>query len=175
MASEAFSECLTFRLATQQAHARDVRKRTRVMGGVRFLNVKTRIAGVVSILGGLAAVVVGVLGFTMTKAMTDLPASQPFDAQQWAFHWKVSSLLIVAIGAALAVAGSALLKRKRWGFMVIVSAATVTALLPWVLSIVGFSQYAFEQPTVLESAVYIAIGIAALIGFRRFGAGSERT
>ena len=136
---------------------------------------KTRIAGVLSGFAGLAAVVVGGWGLTMTEATSELPASQPFDPRHWALHWKISSILIVAIGVALTVAGSAIFRLKRWGFVVLMFAAAVTAILLWAFTIVGFSQYAFEQPTVLESAVSLAVGIAAFVAYRRSRAGNERT
>jgi hypothetical protein len=100
--------------------------------------------------------------------MAALPAPQPFDASDWSLHWRVSSVLIVVLGVMLVAAGVALFRRRRSGFALLLCVAATTALLPWLLYIVGFSRYAFEQPTVLESAVSLAVAVTAFIAYRRF-------
>jgi hypothetical protein len=104
----------------------------------------------------------------MTEKMDMLPGSQPFDASDWSLHWRASSVLIVALGVLLVAAGAALFRRRRWGFALLLCVAATVTLLPWLLYVVGFSRYAFERPTVLESAVSLAVAVAAFIAYRRF-------
>jgi len=130
---------------------------------------KTRFTGALSLLVGLAAIVLGVWGFSLTEAMTEASSSKPFDAQHWSLHWRTWSLLIVTLGVALLAAGSALLKRKRWGFILLALVAVLAAFIPWLLRIVGFSRYVFEQPRVTECGVFLTIGIASFFAYQRSG------
>jgi hypothetical protein len=136
---------------------------------------KTRIAGSLSLLAGVVAVALGAWGFSMTEAMTEAPSSQPFDAEHWSFHWRASSLLIVVLGFALLAAGTALFKYKRSGFVLLAFVAALAALLPWVLRLVGFSRYVFEQPSALESTIFISIGIASFPAYRHSGTTHAKT
>jgi hypothetical protein len=137
--------------------------------------VKTRIAGVLSILAGLAGVVAGVWGFGMTERMASLPAPEPFDASDWSLHWRVSSVLIIVLGVGSLAAGGAMFRRRRLGFALLLCVAVTIALVPRLLYVVGFSRYAFEQPGVLESVVSLAVAVSAFIAYRRFEASDAAT
>lgn len=130
---------------------------------------KTRIVGVLSILAGVVAVAVGAWGWAETESMAAFPAPPPFYPKLWSLHWRVSSLIIVGLGLALLVAGAALLKSKRWGFVLLSVTVISAAFVPWLFSFSGFSVYSFEQPSVFESCILVAVGVCALVAYRRWG------
>lgn len=127
---------------------------------------KTRIAGVLSILIGLAAAISGAWGFITAESMASLPAPASFDAEQWTLHWRTSSAIMSALGIGLIVSGAALFRSRRLGYLLLATAVIISALVPWMFIVFGFGLYAFEQPRVLESVILLAVGIAALVAYR---------
>ena len=93
---------------------------------------------------------------------------QSFNAEDWSVHWRLWGITLIVLGLALVWAGVALIYGKRSGFILLAAVALVAALFPWLLSIVGFARYAFEEPRMNESLLYLTVGAGALLGHYRW-------
>lgn len=131
-----------------------------------------KLAGSLAIVVGAGAATVAALALDnsteVSTAAADIMASMHmvFDQSNWLFHWKLNSAAIGTSGIALIAAGIACVKGYARGLIAIACIALLVAALPWISTIIGFSRYAFESGSVLESAIFCVVA-AAYVGLYR--------
>jgi hypothetical protein len=140
----------------------------------------SRIVGVLSILAGLALLGLGVRGILEAPTLAldhlaeELRRGSSLDICAWRNRWIWWCSVAATAGAAIGIAGAAIVYRKRWGFLVLACAAALGAFGPWILELLGLVKYPYEQANVVETFVLLALSLLAVRGFfsgaRRFGA-----
>lgn len=139
-----------------------------------------RIVGVLCIPAGLALLGLGVRGILDAQALVldhlaaALRRDSSLDVCAWRNRWIWWCSVAATAGAAIGIAGGAILFRKRWGFLVLACIAALGAFGPWILELLGLVKYPYEKANVAETFVLLALSLLALRGFcsgaRRFGA-----
>jgi hypothetical protein len=128
-----------------------------------------RIIGALLLLAGATAIVIAALMLGTDNPLTPPRSAGDAQAQQWLLHWRSWALAQLILGAATVVAGVGVLLRRQWGLLLLLLVALVSLLAPWLVSAIGWVRYEYERPTIWESVVFAAIGVAALTGLLRRG------
>lgn len=128
-----------------------------------------RATGVLLSLAGITAIVIGALMLGAENPLA--PSGSPGDAQaqQWLLHWRSWALAQLVLGAATVIAGVGVLLRRSWGLVLLTVVALVSSIAPWLVGAIGWLRFEYERPTIWESVVFAAIGLAALTGLLRRG------
>jgi hypothetical protein len=134
-----------------------------------------RIVGVLLLLAGLAAIVIAGLMLGTDNPLA--PSGSPGDAQgqQWLFHWRSWALAQFVLGAVIVIAGLGVFLRRQWGLLLLLGAALVSSVAPWLLRAIGLLRFEYERPAIWESVVFAAIGLAALAGLLRTAPADNRS
>jgi hypothetical protein len=75
----------------------------------------------------------------------------------------MSCLILGAAATAIFVGGSIILAGRQSGFFLVAAVAASLAALPWIVTALGASRYAFEQGNIVETIVLGAIAVAAAV------------
>jgi hypothetical protein len=127
-----------------------------------------RALGVLVIVIAAILVWVGVSSLWRTSEMSELLAmlsrtdGQALDPRDWEFRWRISASLILALGLVALVAGTGLVRRRRWGLIVWASLVTALVLLQATTQVLEFTKYAFEQTGPVELA---STGLVAIVSW----------
>jgi hypothetical protein len=134
-----------------------------------------RIVGVLLLLAGLAAIVIAALMLATDNPLA--PSGSPGDAQaqQWLLHWRSWAVAQLVLGAAIVIAGLGVLLRRQWGLLLLLGAALVSSVAPWLLRAIGWLRFEYERPAIWESVVFAAIGLGALAGLLRTAPADNRS
>ena len=125
-----------------------------------------RLTGIAVFLLGGAIAAAAVWGWVSTPAMVSGSFEVvPSDARDWSASWRLSSGLLVLIGLSAACAGAAIAWKKVWGFLLLSSAAAVAAVFPWVLQASGCLRYAFEEPSLNETAICVVVATCSVAAY----------
>lgn len=130
-----------------------------------------RIVGILLAIFGLTIVVLGGYGLYETNSMAANLAiashtqGVAFDPLSWASHWRISSLSLLVLGAAVAAAGVVCARKRAWGLLLLAAIALFVLATQWLLEKSGFAQYPFEAMNPWESISYVAIAVAAVFAF----------
>ena len=98
-----------------------------------------------------------------TLALLAESNADPIDANDWRWRWRLSSGLVLTLGAIGVVAGFGMMKRRRWALLLWCSLVTVLLAGQALTSLAGFAKYAFEQTGSGEMAATAAIAAASWI------------
>jgi hypothetical protein len=98
-----------------------------------------------------------------TLAMMAQSTGDPFDANDWLWRWRVLSGLLLIVGAVGAVAGTGMVKRRRWALLLWCSLLTVLLFGQVLTLMAGYATYAFEQTGWGEIAVTATVAFASWI------------
>jgi magnesium-transporting ATPase (P-type) len=134
-----------------------------------------RTIGVLLSLTGIVAMVIAALMLGAENPMAPSGSTGDAEAQQWVWHWRWWALATLATGIAIVIAGCGVFLRKPWGLLLVLIVALVLSVTPWILGGIGWLRFAYEEPTLWESGVFGAVGLAALIGLLRTPRGDIRT
>jgi len=128
-----------------------------------------RIIGGLVILCGVAALVVGVMALWMQNPLAQSVSLVEHRAQEWMMHWRWWGIGDLLLGTVIVISGCLIFLRKQWGLLLLATAAIALAAAPWVLDGLGLLRFQYEQPILWESALFSAVGAAALVTWLRAG------
>jgi hypothetical protein len=115
------------------------------------------VLGVFALLFGL--LVVAACGFGLNRAdeMVTLAAAADADPAVWAEHWRNSLTTYLLLGLVAMTGGVLILRRAALGALVVAAAALAAAAIPWIALAFGYSQFEFEKPNVVETALLVSL------------------
>jgi hypothetical protein len=92
------------------------------------------------------------------------PLAPPGSPQQWLLHWRLWGWVTLVLGLVTVAGGIGVFFLKRWSFLLLFGVAILVAVVPWLFVAAGAARFAYEAPSVWESALFLAIGLCALVG-----------
>jgi len=124
-----------------------------------------RLLGVIAVLLGVAGIALCVYALIeMPKLAVRVPSS---DSGTWKLHWLASYLATGTAALLLVIGGRYILLSKRFGYLLVAAGSIGLASFPWLIEASGSARYAFERPSIWETAVLLALAVAALLGYAR--------
>ena len=100
-------------------------------------------------------------------SLRDAPIASHFDVSDWAAHWRLSSAVVVALGLTGVAAGVALMRRKRWAFVLLAVAALATVAFSIIGAAAGYSRYDFEEPLRFHNVLLLLVAAWGLFYYFR--------
>ena len=141
---------------------------------IRRRLVSLRIAGIVTVLLGIAVAAAGVVGImrgpsmaALAEALARSRASSAFESSTWLHHWTLWGIGIGCGGGAIATAGAALALGRRWGFLLLGLVMIFAATAPWIIQGLGLTRYPYERAGSIETFVFLALSLPAVWGYFR--------
>jgi hypothetical protein len=131
--------------------------------------VLTRIFALVAVVAGIGGVAFCAYAWVEAPSMAEtlMIAARAgvivLDAAGWIARWRMSCLILGAAATAIFVGGSIILAGRQSGFFLVAAVAASLAALPWIVTALGASRYAFEQGNIVETIVLGAIAVAAAV------------
>jgi hypothetical protein len=133
-----------------------------------------RILGIITAIVGGVFLVFSVVGlfnaYHMAQFLSDVGAAyaKPIDPNDWAKHWRISSLSFLPIAVGILAAGVGMVKRRRWSLALLGAVLSVSVVFDVILNASSYPKYAFEQSDPIEIAIMILISISSFIAFYRW-------
>ncbi len=88
-----------------------------------------------------------------------------FKPGQWSSHWRLVNLVLLGIGCSIAASGVAVMLNKPWGYLLLFSSFVFAGTYPIIMRIAGYSQYRWEGGSLRGGLPYMAVALAALLGY----------
>ena len=123
-----------------------------------------RILGAIVTLLGAFLSVSSLWALSLSNPLTPPGSPGDLSAQQWLLHWRLWGWATLVLGLVTAGGGIGVFFRKRWSFLLLFGVAILVAVVPWLFVAAGAARFAYEAPSVWESALFLAIGLCALVG-----------
>src|SRR5262245_21722099 len=127
----------------------------------------SRIVGISAALVGAAAVAMAVWSFVTVETMAREAASlgSTIDMNLWKQRMQMSSAVVSIAGLVTIVGGLALVRRRRWGLLLLAIAAAALGAFPWALAATGQAVFPFEAPSLAETVLLGAVVVVAVIAY----------
>ena len=132
-----------------------------------------RTTGIIFVAVSLALIGMGITSLSRTSAMSgtlgymSTGQSEPFDPRDWAFHWRISALIIVGLGIVLCGAGIGLVRKRRWGLVLWASVITLMLCAELATKALPVTKYAFEQTSWTEIGAISGIALLSWLSLWR--------
>ena len=131
-----------------------------------------RIVGAGILLTGIVLAGLGVYGTlrgpslaALSDALTQADTASEFDCCSWLHHWWAWGIGMICAGGAIAIGGVALMRHRRWGFLLLAGALSAAAIAPWMIQALGLASFAYERANATETCIYLALSSVAVWGW----------